>query len=118
MKRQAMKHVNAKRRARLYERNFSGGVGHDSYIRSLPCCLCPKGKQTTPTQAAHAKARGLGGCGGDYTKLVPLCFWHHNEHGRVGNAGIFGAYAVDLLALAAKLAGARAAPPCDVGPTT
>lgn len=90
MRKTPMKRANPKRRAAKYERNFSGGIGHDTWIRAQPCALDPDrakavgliplaGDCSRPrrVEAAHAKARGMGGCGGTWRDLVPLCRKHH-----------------------------------------
>ena len=69
-----MKRVNARRKAKLYERNFGA---YSDIIRSLPCDVCGK---APPSQAAHAKSRGSGG---DKKELVPLCRFCH---------GVFDSY--------------------------
>lgn len=83
MKRSPLKRVNAEQRAAKYLRNFDGGIGHDEWIRTMPCALRllsvnPCGGKI---QACHVKARGMGGCGGDWRQLVPLCMSHHLEQG-------------------------------------
>jgi hypothetical protein len=64
-----------KRAAKLHERNFGERA---AAVRAMPCLVpgCPR-----PSQAAHARARGMGGCGGDRRELVPLCAEHHRESG-------------------------------------
>lgn len=70
-----LRSVNRRRQAKKYERNFGQ---HSDWIRSHACCACGRPESDTMTiQAAHAKARGMGGCGGDKTDLVPLCFDCH-----------------------------------------
>lgn len=59
--------VNSKRRARLYERNFGDKA---DMIRLEPCCVCGDTRGCDP---AHVDARGMGGCKGDKSCLVPLC---------------------------------------------
>lgn len=96
---------NPTRRAKLYERNFAGPIGHDTWIRARRCCLCNDLKpQTTPTQAAHVKARGMGGCNSSWRSLVPLCREHHQEQGAKGIARIYERYGLDLKRLAESLA--------------
>ena len=94
--------VNAVRRAKMFQRNFDGGIGHSTWIRAHKCILCEtmRVKQRTPTQAAHVKSRGAGG---DWRQLVPLCFAHHGEQGRLGNVRIFYSYGVDMHAAAPRL---------------
>lgn len=59
--------VNKKRAAMKYARNFGE---HAATIRELPCEGCG---MRPPSDPAHAIGRKAGGCGGDKTKLVPLC---------------------------------------------
>jgi hypothetical protein len=61
-----MRPRNRKRADAAYARNF--GRWSDS-IRAMPCWLCGG---TRDVQAAHMKARGMGGCGGDRRYLLPL----------------------------------------------
>lgn len=75
---------NPERAAKARVRNFTGDVADlepkDAWIRSFPCVACG----AWPTVAAHAIPRGMGGCGGDASKLVPLCQPCHiaaNERG-------------------------------------
>ncbi len=63
--------VNAKRRRRLWLRNFGAKA---EFIRSLPCLACP---YPNKAEAAHVRARGMGGCNGSSVHLVPLCRGHH-----------------------------------------
>lgn len=104
--RKRLPRVNRKRAAEKFHRNFDGGIGHDKWIRAKPCCLCTAVGQTqrTPTQAAHAKARGMGGAGGDWQLLVPLCNEHHREQESAGNVRIEARYGVNLVEYAALLA--------------
>lgn len=102
---------NAKRAAAKFERNF-GERG--AAIREMPC-LChgrtPAFGAKWPcfgdTVAAHARARGMGGCKGDRRELVPLCQFHHvlagelRTHDRMSFEGNYG---IDLTAEAARIA--------------
>jgi len=57
---------------------------HLSFIRSLPCCTCPK---TAPCEAAHIRMGTNGGMGLKPTSewVVPMCHKCHNlEQHRVG----------------------------------
>lgn len=92
--------INRERAAKKFERNFGEKA---SFVRSLPClvsgCL-------VPSQAAHARARGMGGAKGDSTVLVPLCWQHHDEAGeyRTSDRAAFEArYGLDLMVIAGEL---------------
>ncbi len=59
---------NAKRAAEKFVRNFNS----DAYVkwtRSQPCVFCGGG----PCVTAHMKARGMGGCNGDWKQTLPVC---------------------------------------------
>ncbi len=101
-RRSPLRKVNPERRAKLYARNFGE---HADLIRALPClvpgCSCP-------AEAAHARARGMGGCMGSWRDLVPLCRAHHIEAGeaRTSQRHAFEVrYRVSLTVAAAELAG-------------
>ena len=100
-RRARLRPINAARRAKAYARNF--GPRADA-IRSMPCLVpgCPH-----PSQAAHSRARGMGGCGGDRRELVPLCAVHHAEAGeaRTSQRAAFELeHGLSLTTLAAELA--------------
>lgn len=96
---------NPARAARLHQRNFDGGIDHDSFARRQPCCLCWRSsKQQTPTQSAHVRSRGAGG---DWTSQIPLCNSHHREQEDVGNHGIEQRYGIDLHAVAVEMVAAH-----------
>ncbi len=105
-RRTRLKPRNKERSAAKYERNFDGpgDLHHGAYIRRQDCCLCrSRGtRQLTTTQAAHALARGMGGCNGSYRHLVALCDRHHREQERIGNHGVLELYGVDLMAEAER----------------
>ncbi len=63
---------NDVRAAKKYLRNFHGPMeaDHSVYVRSLPCCACGR---VGLTEAAHTKARGMGGANGDWSAIAPLC---------------------------------------------
>lgn len=65
--------VNRERRKRLHERNFGPKA---DWIRSLPCEVSG---QRPPSDPAHTRSRGMGGCGGDSTDLVPLSREAHDD---------------------------------------
>lgn len=73
--------VNSRRRAEKYRRNFAGpvaGLDFGEWIRRQPCLVY--GCQRTDIQAAHVlRARGMGGCNGDWRDLGPLCVPHHRR---------------------------------------
>lgn len=72
-RRQPIKRANRKRKAAKWERNF-GDKRH--WIVTLNCEVTGVVEEDGhKIDAAHMKARGMGGCGGDKTTLVPL------EHG-------------------------------------
>ena len=90
------------RKKDLYLRNYCGGIGHDAWIRELPCEVagCPN-----RTEAAHVTARGMGGCNSSWRSLVPLCRIHHLELDvELGRDGFLDKYGVDLAERAAFLA--------------
>lgn len=103
-----LRRSNPKRRAAKFERNFTGGADfdHGSYVRKLDCLVCSKLKreQLEATQAAHSRARGMGGAGGTWKALVPLCARCHREQGSIGNRGVLAKYGIDLMAEAERLA--------------
>jgi hypothetical protein len=69
--------VNRARKARLFERNFGD---KRAWLVTLPCEVTGADPENGWTiDPAHTKARGMGGCGGDKTDLVPLCRWAHRD---------------------------------------
>lgn len=100
-RKKAMRRTNAKRRRAAYQRNFGS---RSDVVRSMPCLVpgCPG-----QSVAAHAIARGMGGCKGDRRHLVPLCDAHHREageHRTSQRADFERRHGVDLVAEAAWLA--------------
>jgi hypothetical protein len=116
--------VNRKRKAETYARNF-GDRG--SHVRALNCLglaldtahffadleAAPHEEPddslacSGPTQAAHARARGMGGAKGDRRDLVPLCQRHHVEAGELGTsqrADFERLHGISLTAEAARIA--------------
>jgi hypothetical protein len=92
---------NRKRRAASYAKNF--GERADA-VRAMPC-LVPD--CSAPSVAAHARARGMGGCKGDRRCLVPLCQEHHVAAGEARTsqrADFERTHGVDLVAEAEWLA--------------
>lgn len=70
----------------------------------MPCLVCGTDEYV---QAAHARARGMGGVKGDRRDLVPLCPKHHMESGefRTSQRAAFEVrHGVDLVAEAARIA--------------
>lgn len=57
-----------------------------------------------PMAAAHARARGMGGRGGDRRSLVPLCAHHHDASHRLTREEFVRRYQVDLLEAAVRIA--------------
>lgn len=101
-RRTPMRRANPQRRARQHERNFGA---HADTIRALPC-LVPGCRR--PAEAAHARARGMGGAKGSWRDLVPLCRAHHIEAGeaRTSQRHAFEVrHGVSLTVAAAELAG-------------
>ena len=92
---------NRRRAAKLHARNFGERA---TAIRAMPCLVpgCSR-----PSQAAHTRARGMGGCGGDRRELVPLCAEHHREAGErrtSARADFERVHRLDLEAEARRLA--------------
>lgn len=79
-----VKKRNAKRRNKLYERNY--GDRSDA-IRAMPCLVFEALEGDGAINcagrihAAHTRARGMGGVKGDRRQQVPLCGHHHEEAG-------------------------------------
>ena len=102
-----MSHANPSRRSRMYRRNYGGpwvGYDHADAVRSCGCAM-PSGCRGG-IAACHIKARGMGGTGGDWKHLVPLCAEHHRFFDeQCANRPEFfkGRTGVDLIALAARL---------------
>lgn len=59
---------NLQRWKRKFVRNFHSRR-RVLWIKGLPCAFCGRNR----TRNAHMNARGMGGCGGDYTRILPLC---------------------------------------------
>lgn len=101
MKRTAIKRVNRERRAAAFERNYGQRGG---YVREMPCLLAAAGGCRDRIQAAHVKARGMGGCNGDRRSLIPLCGYHHALMGVSGIKTFSSRFSVDLPAAAQRIA--------------
>lgn len=95
-----MRKANPRRRRESFERNY-GERG--DYIRAMPCLLAQFGTCMGPIQAAHVKARGMGGRGGDRHSLVPLCGVHHLKMGVMGVKSFAARFRVDLGAIASAI---------------
>lgn len=80
-RRKGLPPVNRPRQARKYVRNFAGpveGLDYGAWVRRQPCLVA--GCRSRMIQAAHVfRARGMGGAGGDWRELGPLCARHHRE---------------------------------------
>lgn len=104
--RNRIKARNEKRIAAKFARNF-GERG--AAIRLRPCRLRLLGREHLgepcrgSTVAAHASARGMGGCKGDRRSLVELCVGHHTEQER-GFQSFDRRYQIDCKAEAANVA--------------
>lgn len=100
-RRTPMKRINAERRAKLFARNFGK---RSSAVRAMPCLVAGCRKES---QAAHVRARGMGGARGDRRDLVPLCAHHHREAGErrtTARLAFQAFYLLDLEAEAARIA--------------
>lgn len=67
--------------AMLEHKGPARSLRHLSKVRQQGCLACPKGTQTTPTEAHHCRhltARTMGVRKSDFT-AVPLCRWHHQD---------------------------------------
>lgn len=94
-RRTPLRKVNPERAAKKWERNFGP---HRAFIAALACLVCGR----RPVHAAHLDARGMGGCGGDASVLVPLCAEHHRA--QEGRTDAYAAeVGIDLRAVAAAL---------------
>jgi hypothetical protein len=122
--------VNRKRKAAAFERNFGKRAEH---VRASGCIIgqalareldevedfasrlvVAVGHEQTgracdfgPAQAAHARARGMGGCKGDRRDLVPLCARHHAQAGELGTsqrADFERLHSISITAEAARIA--------------
>jgi hypothetical protein len=116
--------VNRKRKAETYARNFGDRGGHVRAMNCLGLALDtahyfadleadPTGEPddsfacSGPVQAAHVRARGMGGAKGDRRDLVPLCHRHHLEAGEfrtTQRTEFEKRYGIDLVAEADRIA--------------
>ena len=92
---------NRKRAAKRYADNF-GKRG--DFVRAMPCLLLRTGRCAGLIEAAHAKARGMGGVNSDRRSLVPLCRWHHRKSHRIGAKTFAELYTINLSAEADRIA--------------
>jgi len=84
-----MKAVNRERKAKLFERNF--GEKSD-FIRAQPCEVTGADPLGWKIEAAHMKARGMGGCHGSKLDLVPLVWFVHRAFDDMGEAAFLEHY--------------------------
>ncbi|MFA6046798.1 MAG: hypothetical protein WC718_17585 [Phycisphaerales bacterium] len=90
MKRTRINPANRDRRKRLYERNYGDKA---DWIRAQPCEVTKADPENGwPIQAAHTKARGMGGCGGSKLDLVPLAPWVHRDFDLLTDARFLAKY--------------------------
>ena len=99
MKRTRIRPVNPDRRKKMFARNFGPKA---AWVRDQGCVVCP---YPSRAEAAHSRARGMGGCGGSAADLIPLCRSHHAFlDDQCGSSAVFQeATGVDLVAEAARL---------------
>jgi hypothetical protein len=77
--------------------------GHLAFVRRQPCCVCGSCRGV---QAAHTGGRGLGtkSCS---TKVIPLCWRHHNggndSHHALGPVRFARVHQLDVAAILADL---------------
>jgi hypothetical protein len=104
--------VNRERRAAAYARNF--GPRADA-IRAMPCAVAAVAHRVRPdwspcwlaVEAAHSKARKMGGCGSGNRWQWPACRGHHEEAGefRTSKRAAFVAkYEIDPVELSGRIA--------------
>ena len=95
---------NPKRAAKSYARNY-GDRG--AAVRAMPClCAASDGRRCAGNiEAAHATARGMGGCNSSRRDLVPLCTHHHQRQHQLTPTDFAGSYGVDLKNEARRIAG-------------
>ena len=101
LRRSPMKRTNRRRRAAAFARNY-GERG--AAVREMPCLLAATGGCEGPIHAAHARARGMGGTGGDLRELVPLCWHHHGVSHSMAAKDFAALYRIDLRQEAQRIA--------------
>lgn len=72
-------------------------------VREMPCLLAATGGCEGPIHA-HARARGMGGAGGDLRELVPLCWHHHGVSHSMAAKDFAALYRIDLRQEAQRIA--------------
>ncbi|MBL9105167.1 MAG: hypothetical protein JNL82_29750 [Myxococcales bacterium] len=108
----ALRRVNPARR-RAFARNFGDRA---PAVRAMACLCSAEGRRgmTPPNlrdrcagaiEAAHVRARGMGGAKGDRRDLVPLCTYHHQRQHQLGVHRFAEIYGVDLQDEARRIAG-------------
>lgn len=101
MRRTRIRARNPKRKAATFARNY-GERG--ALVRAMPCVVAGCRHQS---EAAHVKARGMGGAKGDKRGLWPGCQMHHTEAGEfrtTARARFEARYKLDLIAIAERIA--------------
>ena len=101
--------VNRERRRKMHERNFGERA---QVMRESQCLVHAHGTSTDlaaipcsgEVQAAHVRARGMGGCNGSRRDLVPLCAAHHRQQHEIGIRSFELLYELDLKEWAARIA--------------
>lgn len=81
--------------ARIY-----GPPGRREFVHDLGCVICG-----APAENAHARTGGTSRKG-DYTSIIPLCFWHHRgakDSYHAGAKSFAATYHLDLEAIAAAV---------------
>ena len=106
---------NPARKAREFARAY-GSKARVAFVNSLPC-LCGADHLNVISVAklslywrgenAHVPSQSGAGRKGDYTKIVPLCAWHHRLSAAslhaLGKEGFERAWSVDLDAECARV---------------
>lgn len=70
---------NPKRKREKFVRNFRS-VERVEFGKMQPCAACSCAPtRDNPVENAHHQARGMGGCGGTYLDVVPLCRRCHHK---------------------------------------
>lgn len=77
-RKKGVRRVNTPRRAKARARNF-GPPEFIAFTKRQPCAFChevPRQwwmRESWGNDCAHVQARGMGGCGGDWRKVIPCC---------------------------------------------
>lgn len=77
-----------KRSSKSFEKLFHSQE-RVAWIRGIGCVVCG----LCPAENHHVKSRGAGG---DYEKIIPLCFTHHQEIHNSGRKTFEKKYDLDL----------------------